>query len=39
VTEATVAWWLAETLCYLRHLELSGEVVRVPGAPERWAAS
>jgi glyoxylase-like metal-dependent hydrolase (beta-lactamase superfamily II) len=33
-----VGWGLSETLCYLRHLELRGEVERLDGSdPERWA--
>jgi glyoxylase-like metal-dependent hydrolase (beta-lactamase superfamily II) len=40
VTETSVAWVLQETLCYLRHLELSGQVARVsedgPDGVERW---
>jgi glyoxylase-like metal-dependent hydrolase (beta-lactamase superfamily II) len=33
-----VGWGLSETLCYLRHLELQGEVERLDGGdPERWA--
>jgi glyoxylase-like metal-dependent hydrolase (beta-lactamase superfamily II) len=33
-----VGWGLAETLCYLRHLERRGEAARVEDAdPERWA--
>jgi glyoxylase-like metal-dependent hydrolase (beta-lactamase superfamily II) len=43
ITALTANWWLGETLCYLRHLELSGRVARVPagdGAPaERWTAA
>jgi glyoxylase-like metal-dependent hydrolase (beta-lactamase superfamily II) len=42
VTAGTAGWWLTETLCYLRHLELTGRVERVPGAdggPERWVAA
>jgi glyoxylase-like metal-dependent hydrolase (beta-lactamase superfamily II) len=32
-----VGWGLSETLCYLRHLELRGEVCRVDGSdPEEW---
>jgi glyoxylase-like metal-dependent hydrolase (beta-lactamase superfamily II) len=32
-------WWLSETLCYLRHLELDGQVTHQPdGTAERWAA-
>jgi len=34
-----VGWGLSETLCYLRHLELRGEVERVSdGDGERWSA-
>jgi glyoxylase-like metal-dependent hydrolase (beta-lactamase superfamily II) len=37
-SEMMVSWGLSETLCYLRHLELRGEVRRVEGEdPERWA--
>jgi glyoxylase-like metal-dependent hydrolase (beta-lactamase superfamily II) len=33
-----VGWGLSETLCYLTHLELRGEVTKLDGAgPERWA--
>ena len=28
LTEANAGWWLPETLCYLRHLELRGRVSR-----------
>jgi glyoxylase-like metal-dependent hydrolase (beta-lactamase superfamily II) len=38
-TPETGAWWLAETLCYLTHLERAGRVRRLPGEPERWAAA
>ena len=36
-----IGWGLAEALCYLRHLELRGEVERLDGdgEPERWALS
>jgi len=40
VTPATATWWLTETLCYLRHLEVLGVVERHAGdgeAPDRWA--
>ena len=38
VSNAT--WFLAQTLCYLRHLEQSGRVRSEPdGTAERWAAS
>ncbi len=35
----TAGWWLPEALCYLRHLEVSGQVRRVEGEDdtERWA--
>ena len=36
VTPMTANWWLSETLCYLRHLEVTGEVAREEGEPERW---
>ncbi len=31
-------WLLSQVLAYLTHLEVIGEVERVPGEPERWAA-
>ncbi len=34
--QVSVAWWLSETLCYLRHLELEGTVRRLEGDLERW---
>jgi glyoxylase-like metal-dependent hydrolase (beta-lactamase superfamily II) len=37
LSQLTAGWWLPETLCYLRHLEVSGEVRRLGGDPERWA--
>ena len=39
LTPMLVNWGLSETLCYLRHLELRGEVEKVEGEdPERWRA-
>ena len=38
-TAATASWWLQETLCNLRHLEVIGRARpdrSEPGAPERW---
>lgn len=32
-------WLLTETLSMLLHLEVTGQAVRLPGEPERWAAS
>ena len=38
LTQLTAGWWLPETLCYLRHLEVTGVVARVEdGETERWA--
>jgi glyoxylase-like metal-dependent hydrolase (beta-lactamase superfamily II) len=43
ITPMTANWWLSETLCYLRHLEVTGRVTRVPadddGPAERWTAA
>ena len=43
ITPATANWWLSETLCYLRHLEVTGRVERIApdgdGRVERWAAA
>ena len=39
ITPPNANWWLSETLCYLRHLEVTGRAERVPGdedEPERW---
>lgn len=39
ITPANANWWLSETLCYLRHLEVTDRAERLPGedgAPERW---
>jgi glyoxylase-like metal-dependent hydrolase (beta-lactamase superfamily II) len=43
LTPLNANWWLSETLAYLRHLEVQGRVVRIPGdgdpdqpGPERW---
>lgn len=42
ITPVNANWWLAETLCYLRHLELTGRAERLEGddgEPERWTAA
>ncbi len=42
ITPINANWWLSETLCYLRHLEVTGRTVRIPGAgggPERWTSA
>lgn len=37
LTPFNATWWLSETLCYLRHLEVAGRVSRAPdGDVERW---
>jgi glyoxylase-like metal-dependent hydrolase (beta-lactamase superfamily II) len=40
LTRDNATWWLPETLCYLRHLELAGRVGRESdGDVERWKAT
>ena len=39
VTPLNANWWLSETLAYLRHLDVEGQVEKVEGrdgGPERW---
>jgi glyoxylase-like metal-dependent hydrolase (beta-lactamase superfamily II) len=36
LTEYNAAWRLQETLCYLRHLEVTGRATAVEGAAKRW---
>jgi glyoxylase-like metal-dependent hydrolase (beta-lactamase superfamily II) len=36
---ATIPYFFAKVLAYLRHLELLGHAERLPGAPERWVAT
>jgi hypothetical protein len=41
-TPGHAAWWLQETLCYLRHLEVTGRAEAEhpdEGAPQRWRAT
>jgi hypothetical protein len=41
-TPATASWWVQETLCYLRHLEVTERAVAErsgDGEPERWRAT
>jgi glyoxylase-like metal-dependent hydrolase (beta-lactamase superfamily II) len=41
ITPMNANWWLSETLCYLRHLELTGRAERSvggEGAAEVWSA-
>ena len=38
LTQLTAGWWLPETLCYLRHLAVTGVgVAAEEGETERWA--
>ncbi len=40
LTQTNAAWLLTQTLCYLRHLKHSGQVVHVvEGATQRWRAA
>ncbi|MEA2190907.1 MAG: hypothetical protein QOI73_1028 [Solirubrobacteraceae bacterium] len=39
ITTLNASWWLPETLCYLRHLEVAGALRRDDGDPERWQAT
>jgi glyoxylase-like metal-dependent hydrolase (beta-lactamase superfamily II) len=46
LTEMNAGWWLSETLCYLRHLEVQGRATCEPGEgtaaagePDRWRAA
>ncbi len=40
MSRSTANWWLSETLAYLRHLSVLGEVVSAPdGEAERWRAA
>jgi glyoxylase-like metal-dependent hydrolase (beta-lactamase superfamily II) len=39
ITPLNASWWLSETLCYLEHLEIERQAIRIPGdrgGPERW---
>ena len=41
MTPMTANWWLSETLCYLRHLEVTGRLERITAQDgvERWTAA
>jgi glyoxylase-like metal-dependent hydrolase (beta-lactamase superfamily II) len=39
ITALNAGWWLPETLCYLRHLELTGMLARAGDEPERWVVA
>jgi glyoxylase-like metal-dependent hydrolase (beta-lactamase superfamily II) len=36
MTPMNANWWLSETLCYLRHLQVMGRAVSDGASPERW---
>ena len=36
VTPMNAQWWLNETLCYLRHLQVTGRAETDGASPERW---
>ena len=38
LSQQNAHWLLSKILCYLTHLQALGEVRRIPGEPERWAA-
>jgi hypothetical protein len=38
LSQQNAHWLLSKILCYLTHLEALGQVRRIPGEPERWAA-
>ena len=39
VTPMNAQWWLNETLCYLRHLQVTGRADTDGASPERWRAA
>jgi glyoxylase-like metal-dependent hydrolase (beta-lactamase superfamily II) len=40
LTDSNANWFLSQTLCYLTHLELAGQIAREPdGELERWRAT
>jgi glyoxylase-like metal-dependent hydrolase (beta-lactamase superfamily II) len=36
LTPMNAHWWLSETLCYLRHLQVQGRIEGDGESPERW---
>jgi glyoxylase-like metal-dependent hydrolase (beta-lactamase superfamily II) len=36
LTPLNANWWLSETLCYLRHLQVAGRAAGDGASPERW---
>jgi glyoxylase-like metal-dependent hydrolase (beta-lactamase superfamily II) len=39
LTPMNAHWWLSETLCYLRHLQVQGRIEGDGESPERWRAT
>jgi glyoxylase-like metal-dependent hydrolase (beta-lactamase superfamily II) len=39
VTPMNAQWWLNETLCYLRHLQVTGRAEGDGASPERWRSA
>ena len=39
LTPMNTNWWLGETLCYLRHLEVAGRAQGDGASPERWSTT
>jgi glyoxylase-like metal-dependent hydrolase (beta-lactamase superfamily II) len=39
LSQPTAGWWLSETLCHLRRLEVTGALRRTGEDPERWVVA
>ena len=39
LTPMNTNWWLSETLCYLRHMQVSGRAAGDGATPERWSVA
>jgi glyoxylase-like metal-dependent hydrolase (beta-lactamase superfamily II) len=39
LSQFNAGWFLSQTLCYLRYLELDGRVAAIDGEPQRWRAA
>jgi glyoxylase-like metal-dependent hydrolase (beta-lactamase superfamily II) len=39
ITPMNANWWLSETLCYLRHLQVAGRAAGDGASPERWSVA
>jgi hypothetical protein len=38
LSQQNAHWLLSKILAYLTHLQVSGQIRRIPGEPERWTA-